>query len=76
MRQNCLMNNVLKEILKVNLKPRQVRRIGKPEAGKQRLSLVKLEAYEEKVKVMKSARFLRGSGLLIMDDLSKKRKLW
>ena len=74
MGQNCLMNNVLKEILKINFK--KVRRIGKQEAGKQRLSLVKLEAYEEKVKVMKSARFLRGSGLLIMDDLSKKRKLW
>ena len=66
--------SVLQERLKVEVRPKYVMRIGKAEPEKKRLILVKMERYDDKVKVMKSARFLRGSGLFIMDDLSKKER--
>lgn len=52
--------------------PKFVRQIGKAQGGKHRLILVRMENPTEKIEVMRSARFLRGSALFIVDGLSKK----
>ena len=65
---------LFREKLKLDLMPKFVRRIGKAQGGKQRLILVRMENPTEKIEVMRSARFLRGSALFIMDDLSKKER--
>ena len=67
-------STIFQEQLKVDSRPKLVRRIGKAEVGKRWLTLIKMESYAEKIEVMKSARFLRGSALFIMDDLSKKER--
>lgn len=65
---------VFKEYLRSDCKPMQSFRLGKKDAGKNRLILVKLKSLDEKVKLLKAAKALRGTNLFIMEDLSKSER--
>ena len=56
---------VFKEYLRSDCKPMQSFRLGKKDAGKNRLILVKLKSLDEKVKLLKAAKALRGTNLLL-----------
>ena len=62
---------LLKETLKVHYTPTQLLRIGKKEKGKNRLVLVKMAIFQERVAILKAAKILRSSGIFIKEDLSK-----
>lgn len=65
---------VFKENLRCDCKPLQTFRLGKRHADKNRLILVKLKSLDEKVKLLKAAKSLRGTSLFIMEDLSKSER--
>ena len=65
---------LLKETLKVHYTPTQSLRIGKKEKGKNRLVLVKMATFQERVAILKAAKLLRGSGIFIKEDLSKSER--
>ena len=64
------------ETLQVNCKPVhcQVLRIGKHGKYKNRLVLVKMKSFRERVAMAKAAKNLRGSAVFIMEDLSKSER--
>ena len=49
-------------------------KIGKAMAGRNRLILIKMNSFEEKLQLLKTARSLSGTGLFLMEDMSKKEK--
>jgi len=51
--------------------PVQVMRIGKKVVGKNRLVLVRMNTFREKLQVLKAAKLLKGSSIYLMEDLSK-----
>lgn len=65
---------LLTDTLKVHCIPMQSLRIGKKEKGKNRLLLLKMAGFEEKLAILKAAKNLRGSGIFIKEDLSKSER--
>ena len=49
-------------------------RIGKATAGRNRLILIKMNSFEEKLQLLKRARSLSGTGLFLIEDMLKKEK--
>ena len=49
-------------------------RIGKAMTGRNRLILIKMNSFEEKLQLLKRARSLSGTELFVMEDMSKKEK--
>ena len=62
---------VFRDHLNVACHSTRVRRLGKKQEGKNRLILVTLQSKEDKVTVLRAAKALRGSGIFLMEDLSK-----
>ena len=60
--------------MKIHTTPQYVTRIGKATAGRNRLILIKMNSFEEKLQLLKRARSLSGTGLFLMEDMSKKEK--
>lgn len=63
---------VFRERMGVDCTPVHVTRIGKQQAGRERLILVKLNSFGEKLQLLKKARSLSGSQIYLMEDLSKR----
>ena len=66
--------DVFDKNMKIHTTPQYVTRIGKATAGRNRLILIKMNSFEEKLKLLKRARSLSGTGLFLMEDMSKKEK--
>ena len=66
-----LVEKLFTDTLKVHCKPSQVLRIGKRVKGTNRLVLVKMNSFKERLMLLKAAKNLRGSNIFIMEDLSK-----
>ena len=64
-------NAIFQQLFKAECEAVQVRRIGKRNEVKPRLLLVKLKSVEDKIKLLKLAKALRGSDTYLMEDLSK-----
>ena len=60
--------------MKIHTTPQYVTRIGKAMAGTNKLILIKMNSFEEKLQLLKRARLLSGTGLFLMEDMSKKEK--
>ena len=60
--------------MKIRTTPQYVTRIGKAKAGRNRLILIKMSLFEKKLQLLKRARSLSGTGLFLMEDMSKKEK--
>ena len=71
--KQCVMN-VFKDILQVDSAPVFVTRLGKPQAGRRRLILVKMKSFDEKHSLLKNGKLLNGSGIFLMEDLSKSER--
>jgi hypothetical protein len=61
----------MKEKLQIDQVPLYVTRLGKPTPSKRRLVIVKMKCFEDKLNVLKQAKRLSGSGMFVMEDLSK-----
>ena len=66
--------DVFDKNMKIHTTPQYVTRIGKATAGRNRLILIKMNSFEEKLQLLKRARSLSGTGLFLMEDMSKKEK--
>ena len=64
----------LKEKLQIDVMHMHSTRLGKQTANKSRLILVKLRCPEDRLIVLKQAKLLKGSGLFVMEDLSKEER--
>ena len=64
-------NAIFQRQFKVEFEVVQVRRIGKRNEAKPRLLLVKLKSIDDKIKLLRLAKALRGSDIYLMEDLSK-----
>ena len=60
--------------MKIHTTAQYVTRIGKATAGRNRLILIKMNSFEEKLQLLKRARSLSGTGLFLVEDMSKKEK--
>jgi hypothetical protein len=65
---------ILKEKLQIDQVPLYVTRLGKPTPSKRRLVIVKMKCFEDKLNVLKQAKRLSGSGMFVMEDLSKQER--
>ena len=57
--------------LKIKLQPMQTVRVGKKLSGKDRLVLIKMKSFKDKLDVLRAAKSLKSTGMFIMEDLSK-----
>ena len=62
---------VLQNKLSTPHTPVQAVRVGKKVVGKNRLVLVRMNTFREKLQVLKAAKLLKGSSIYLMEDLSK-----
>ena len=69
-----VVKKIFEERRNVNLAPVHAVRLGKPKDGQKRLILVKMISFEEKVQLLKKARLLNGSGIYLMEDMSKEER--
>ena len=60
--------------MKIHTNLQYVTRIGRATAGRNGLILIKINSFEEKLQLLKRARSLSGTGLFLMEDMSKKEK--
>ena len=64
-------NAIFQRQFKVEFEAVQVRRIGMRNEAKPRLLLVKLKSIDDKIKLLRLVKALRGSDIYLMEDLSK-----
>ena len=69
-----VVKKIFEERMNVNLAPVHAVRLGKPKDGQKRLILVKMISFEEKLQLLKKARLLNGSGIYLMEDMSKEER--
>ena len=69
-----VVNKLFNDTLKVHCKPSQVLRIGKRVRSTNRLVLVKMNSFKERLTILRAAKNLRGSNIFIMEDLSKSHR--
>ena len=65
---------VFTEKLKIRHTPTHAMRIGKKEVERNRLVLVRMNSFKEKIEVLKAAKHLKGSDMFLMEDLSKSER--
>ena len=60
--------------MKIHTTPQYVTRIGKATAGRNRLILIKMNSFEEKLQLLKRALSLSGTGLFLMETCQRRKK--
>ena len=65
---------VFTEKLKIRHTPTHAMRIGKKGVERNRLVLVRMNSFKEKIEVLKAAKHLKGSDMFLMEDLSKSER--